>query len=417
MIEEVQLITYYLESKNNEYLASLGLDNSYFVSTSHIVNWIDNFKRDIGALPTLDTVANEFEDFHIYGQLENVEYLVKTVKSNKAYIDYRPVLIDNANMVESGNTLDAMWQMRSQLEELLKSHTATTTRYDWVKNATDRFDAYMEKHGQEGLNGITSGVKGLDDLTGGWKNDDLILLAGRLGEGKSLLGGLFAYNAWHSFVSAGIGSPVIFISTEMPKLEVAYRLDTLRQHFSNRALSEGKLSDPDMYKEYLEELEKKENSFIIMTQDDNKGNAFTPTDIRSIIEVEKPGLVVIDQLYDLSDGTGERDIRKRIVNISNEVRDINLSTMTPTILVAQAGRESAREMKKDSKASPEAHQIQESDNPAQKATRVVTLRLMDNVFKLSLKKNRGGVRNKDIFLSADIDLGYYKEIDEETIPF
>ena len=131
-----------------------------------------------------------------------------------------------------------------------------------------------------------------------------------------------------------------------------------------------------------------------------------------------PWLIVIDQLYDLSDGTGEREIRKRIVNISNSIRDINLYTRTPIIWVAQAGRDSAKEAKKDSLVSPELHHVQESDTPAQKSTKVITLRLINNeVFKLSLKKNRGGKRDKDVYLRADIDRGYYGEIEEEALAF
>jgi replicative DNA helicase len=38
------------------------------------------------------------------------------------------------------------------------------------------------------------------------------------------------------------------------------------------------------------------------------------------------------------------------------------------MMLAQSGREAAKEARKSSSASPELDQIQESDNPAQKAT-------------------------------------------------
>lgn len=417
MIEELQLINHYLVSKNTNFLGNLGLDTSYFITTSHIVEWIEQFKKDMKTLPTIDTVANKFDEFEIYSELENVDYLVSVLRSNKAYIEYRPILLKNAKMVEQGNIIEAMWQMRSDIDNLLKIHSSKMTRYDWVKDAQSRFDLYMQKHNKEGLSGITTGISTLDRLTGGWKNDDLILVAGRLNEGKSLLGGFFAYHVWLSFIKAGIKSPVIFISTEMPETEIAFRLDTIRSHFSNTALNQGGLSDPQTYREYLMDLEKKEASFLILTQEANNGRPFTPNDIKTLIEVEKPGFIVIDQLYDLSDGTGERDIRKRIVNVTNGIREVNLYTQTPTMLIAQAGRGAAIDARRDEKASPELHQIQESDAPAQKATRVITIRLINDVFKLSLKKNRGGVKNKDMYLRADIDRGFYDEIEEEALVF
>lgn len=418
MIEELQLINHWLDSKDPHYFRKFGLDRSYFVATNDIVEWVENYRDTMGgALPTADTLVGQFEDFRKLKDLDTPQYLVSVVRENRAYMDYRPILTTNATMVHEGKTLEAMWKMRNDIDGLLKKYTSTQTRYDWVKDAQSRYEKYMEKHGQEGLVGLTTGIAELDRLTGGWKEDDLILLAGRTNEGKSFVGGYFAYAVWLSLMKAGITDPVIYISTEMPEHEVAYRLDTLRSHFSNRALNEGRLKDPELYKEYLEELEKKNNSFLILTQEANKGNPFTPADIRAIIETERPAFIVIDQLYDLSDGTGERDIRRKIVNVSNGIREVNLYTKTPTMLIAQAGRDSAKDAKKDKNASPEIYQIQESDNPAQKATRVLTLRLIEDVFKMSLKKNRGGQKDKDVYMRANLDSGIWEEVAEETMVF
>lgn len=418
MRNEIQLINHYINSRNVNFLIDNGVDLSFFISTLNIVEWIEEYKGRNNSLPTIETVDSQFDDFEIIEDLDAVPFLVDELRKNKVYMEYRPILMESAEMVADGQVIEAVNKMRTEVEYLTRAYTGKIERYDWVKDARSRYEEYLKIHNKEGLNGISTGINKLDDLTGGWKEDDLILIAGRLGEGKSLVSMFFAYQAWWSFLKANINSPVIYISTEMPELEVAYRLDTMRSHFSNRELNQGKLKDVEAYKEYLEELEKKTNSLLILTEDSNKGKAFTANDIRSIIEFERPGLVVIDQLYDLSDGTGERDIRKRIVNVSNQIRDVNLYTRTPVIWVAQAGRESARDARKDEKASPEIDQIQESDTPAQKSTKVITLRLINNeILKLSLKKNRGGQKDEDIFLRADIDRGYYGEIEEEALAF
>jgi replicative DNA helicase len=418
VLEELQYLNHWLKSKDPYFNQKHGIDRSYFVALADVFAWIEKFRDDTnGHLPTAETVATQFEDFRILTDLDNIDYVVNVLREQRAYIDYRPLLSANAQMVQAGKTIEAMWKMRNEVDNLLTKYTKKMTRYDWVKNALDRYQKYMEKHGTEGLVGLTTGIKGLDKVTGGWKRDDLILLAGRTNEGKSFVGSYFAYMVWRSLMISKINDPVIFISTEMPELEVSYRLDTLRQHFSNRALNEGRLKDPELYREYLEELQKKDTSFLILTQEANRGAAFTPSDIRAIIESERPAFMVIDQLYDLSDGTGERDIRKRIVNVANGIRDVNLYTQTPILLIAQAGRESAKEARKDPKASPELHQIQESDAPAQKATRVLTLRKLDDTFKISLKKNRGGERDKDFYMRADLDTGVWEETLEEELVF
>lgn len=418
MKKEFQLIKHYLDSRDTSFLDTHDLNSTYFPTTDYIVDWIDEFKKANNALPTQDTVVEHFDEFEVGGELEAVPYLVDELKKSKVYMEYRPVLTKSAELLAEGKVFEAIAHMRTDIEELNRTYTSKVTRYDWVKDAPKRFEEYMLLHEQEGLQGITSGIKSLDELTGGWVEDDLVLIAGRLGEGKSLLSQYFAYQAWLESVIEGDNRPIVFISTEMPEDQIAYRLDTMRAHFSNRALTRGELTNVEDYKEYLEELEKKSSSFIILTEESNGGRPFSAYDIRKVIESENPKIIIVDQLYDLTDGTGETDIRRRIVNVSNQIRETNLLTKTPMIWVAQAGRDSARDAKKDKNASPEIHQIQESDTPAQKSTKVITLRLIDNeVFKLSLKKNRSGEKDKDIFLRADINTGYYEEVDEATMVF
>ena len=418
MYDELQLINHWLKSGEGSFLRKNGIDRTYFFSLKEVVDWVEDFHSKSGKVPSIETVSIEFEDFRPVVELESLSYVIKKVTENRAYAEYRPILKKNAEMLASGNTIEALWDMKNNIDNIVKTYSTKHTKYDWVKNALDRYDRYMEQHGKTGLAGLTTGIKGLDAITGGWRADDLILVTGRTNEGKSLIGGFFAFMAWRSLMLAGIKDPVIYITTEMPELEIAYRLDTLKSHFSNRALTEGTLNDPELYREYLAELQNKDSSFLILSQDSNGGRPFTPTDIRSIIETEKPALICIDQMYDLSDGTGEKDTRKRIINISNAIREINLATMTPIILIAQAGREAAKSAKKDVLATPEIHDIQESDNPAQKATRVLTLRLIDNaIFKMTLRKNRGGKKNEDIFMDTDIDSGMWSEVSKEETVF
>lgn len=418
MIEELQYINHWLNSKDPYFMRKHGIDKTYFVALRDVVEWIEKFRDEMkGHLPSPETVAVEFEDFRVLKDLDPVEYCVNALREQRAYMDFRPLLESTAEMVNDGKTIEAMWYAKNELDKLLKGYSGKITEYDWIKNAKDRYNKYLEKHGKTGLAGLTTGIKKLDELTGGWKEDDLILLAGRTNEGKSWIALYFAFVVWRSIHAANMDDPVVYISTEMPELEIAYRLDTMKAHFSNRALNEGKLKDPELYREYLEDLSKAKNSFYILTEESNGGKPFTPIDIKAIIENYRPAFLVIDQLYDLSDGTGERDIRRRIVNAVNEIRDVNLYTRTPTLLLAQANRESAKEAKKDPNASPELYQVQESDTPAQKATRVITVRKLGDVFKLTLRKNRGGEKDVDVYLRADLDTGIFEETMEEEMVF
>ncbi|WP_145052459.1 DnaB-like helicase C-terminal domain-containing protein [Paenibacillus xylanexedens] len=418
MIEEIQLINHWLQSKDTSFLAKQSIDPSLFIGSEHIVKWVEKFSREHKALPTAATVATEFPEFVAFKDLDPVTHLTKELNNQRAYMEYRPILLGGAEELNAGSELiESMWKTRNKLDQVLKNYAKGTQHYDWVRNAVSRYEQYMEKHGQEGLAGLPTGIKSLDELTGGWLNDDLILLAGRLNEGKSLLGGFFAFKVWMHQQINKITDPVVLISTEMSALQVSYRLDVMKQHFSMRALKEGKLQEHELYLEYLNDLSKKDTSFLILTHASNGGNPYTPNDIKAVIESERPAFICIDQLYDIKDPSGEHDTRRQIVNNTRAIREINLDTETPTMLLVQAGREAAKDARKNANSAPEADQIQESDAPAQKATRMLSVKRTGDIFRIALKKNRDGEKDKDVYLRSNIDVGNYEEMDEAELVF
>jgi replicative DNA helicase len=84
----------------------------------------------------------------------------------------------------------------------------------------------------------------------------------------------------------------------------------------------------------------------------------------------------------------------------------------PVICLAQANRESVKNKKKGQ--SPELHDLAESDGIAQNSTRVIALSVLDGILKLSIKKNRYGINNKDVLVMWDINSGYIKPILENS---
>lgn len=419
MIEEVKLLNHWLLSRDPGFLVKHKVDASYFSMESEPYQFIVDYINEYGETPSLELVRDRFQAFKIHDQLEPVDYLIEALNEQRVHRIAEPILLKHIQNFDTGdNIISGLSSMKTDIEKILRTYVSNDLSFQsWNRDSMDRYDSYMEKHGQEGIPGLPTGLPSLDELTGGWREDDLILLSARTNEGKSLLALFFAFQVWQHFVQNNILKPVVYITTEMPELEIFYRLDTLKAHFSNRALNEGKLPEPSIYREYLEGLPIYKPDFLVVSQDANGNKPFTPTDIRSIIEIYDPGFVVIDQLYDLSDGTGEKDLRRKIVNISTSIRDINLQTKTPMILVSQAGRDAAKEAKRDPEATPELYQIQESDNPAQKATRVITMRMFLDKIKITLRKNRGGIKDKNLTIITDIDTGVWDEIDEMAVVF
>lgn len=87
-----------------------------------------------------------------------------------------------------------------------------------------------------GLRGITSGWANVDEQTGGWQNDDLISLVGRIGVGKTYIMLFFAYAAWRA------GYSVLFNTNELGILQLARRLFGLHSKINPTLIRKGMLS-------------------------------------------------------------------------------------------------------------------------------------------------------------------------------
>lgn len=88
--------------------------------------------------------------------------------------------------------------------------------------------------------GMTTGLSGLDALTLGLHDGDLVVVAGRPGMGKSVLGLQFAER-----VASEHRRPVLFVTAEMPNLQQVERLIAAKGRIDHGAIRSGKLADAD----------------------------------------------------------------------------------------------------------------------------------------------------------------------------
>ena len=84
----------------------------------------------------------------------------------------------------------------------------------------------------------------------------------------------------------------------------------------------------------------------------------------------------------------------------------------PLLILAKANRESFKNRKKGE--SPELHDLAESDGVGQNATRVLSLSVIDGTLKISVKKNRYGINNKEVLMIWEVNTGYLKPLLSEN---
>ncbi|KJV51974.1 replicative DNA helicase [Orientia tsutsugamushi str. Gilliam] len=104
------------------------------------------------------------------------------------------------------------------------------------------------------INGISSGLLDLDSKLGGFKNSDLIILAGRPSMGKTALGVNLAVNACKYFFitqqnsKVNITPSVGFFSLEMSSQQISTRILSIESEINSSALFNGKIDEQDVDK-------------------------------------------------------------------------------------------------------------------------------------------------------------------------
>ena len=122
MRNEIQLINHYIKSRDTNFLNDNNVDVSFFISTLEIIEWIEEYKGRNNSLPTIETVENQFNDFEIIEELDAVPFLVDELRKNKVYMEYRPLLMESAEMMADGQVIEAVNKMRVDVEQLTMSH-------------------------------------------------------------------------------------------------------------------------------------------------------------------------------------------------------------------------------------------------------------------------------------------------------
>ena len=239
------------------------------------------------------------------------------------------------------------------------------------------------------------------------------VITGRTNVGKTWIGEYFATVAWN------MGYKILFYSGEMSREMVGFRFDTLNKHFSNMGLLNGagtlgKKPDTDGgkyleedYENYINQLSQK-SGFIVVTPDDFEGRKPNADELKSLALKHEADMIVVDQLSLMSDKRRADTPRIAYNNISEDLFLVSKELKKPILLMAQANREAVKNRKKGE--SPELHDLAESDGVGQNATRVLSLSVIDGTLKISIKKNRYGMNNKEVLMIWDINTGYLEPL-------
>ena len=180
---------------------------------------------------------------------------------------------------------------------------------------------------KQAVTGIPSGFTKLDEMTSGWQNSDLIILAARPAMGKTA----FCLNI-AQFAASHHGVPVLFFSLEMSHQQLVKRLLSSEARIDGQKLKSGFFNTDDWQKLTIAAGILEKTPMLI---DDTPGASLMEirSKARKAYSQDKIGLIVIDylQLITLSSEGGSKRIDSRQQEVSeiskglkNLARELNV---------------------------------------------------------------------------------------------
>ena len=224
-----------------------------------------------GMLANPITLKNYFEDEK--DELNVPDYLVKVTKfstSIRQATEYSKIIYDMFVRRE-------LIKISEQTIDTAKLNDLSTTGQNIIENSEKLLYELAEKgsfysslisfdralrqtidmasaayKNEEGIVGVPTGLRDLDDRLGGLHKSDLIIIAGRPGMGKTALATNIAFNAAQKLQDSGKEkASVAFFSLEMSSEQLSTRILAEQSRIKSNDIRRGKISD-EQFDKFLE---------------------------------------------------------------------------------------------------------------------------------------------------------------------
>lgn len=396
----LQIINKVLSTKDIGIIEDNLLTKDYFVGYESEYDFLVDHVKTYGRVPDKETFLSKFPDVDLVEVTESDRYLVDTIREEYLYYKSVPVVQKVAELLKTDANAAAEYMLHA-IKDLQPNYQLGGT--DIVADAGERFEQFLTRKDHQDEWFFTTGFEELDEQVHGiQRGEELFVIFARTNQGKSWVLEKICTHVWQ------IGFNVGYISPEMGASSVGYRFDTLYKNFSNRGLMWGKDDvDVEEYRAYIEELQKRENKFIVATPNDF-GRKITVSKLKNWVAQYKLDMVAVDGITYMTDERYRRGDNKTttLTNISEDLMSLSMELKIPILIVVQANRGAVPQ--DDSEGTPELENIRDSDGIAQNASKVISIRqTKDGILKIEIKKQRFGAVGGKLNYTWDINTGSF----------
>ena len=309
-----------------------------------------------GMLANPITLKNYFENEK--DELNIPEYLVKITKfstSSRQSIEYSKLIYDlyvkrelikiSDSIIDTAKLNDLNNDGQQIIENFEKSlfdlaekgsFSSTLVKFDEAMKQTIEMASNAYKN-EEGIVGVPSGLRDLDDRLGGMHKSDLIIIAGRPSMGKTALATNIAFHAAKKIQEKGEKSCIAFFSLEMSSEQLSTRILAEQSRIKSNDIRRGKISD-EQFDKFIETSRNISELPLYIDETPAISIAALSNRARRIKRVYGLDMIVIDYIQ-LMRGSNFKDGRvQEISEITQGLKALAKELSIPVLALSQLSR-------------------------------------------------------------------------------
>ncbi len=338
---------------------SLMLKSNHFYDPMHqkIFSAIENLIYR-GMLANPITLKNYFENEK--DDLNIPEYLVKITKfstSTRQANEYSKIIYDmfvrrelikiSEQTIDSAklNDLETNGQTIIENSERLLfdlaekgSFNSSIIKFDEAMRQTIEMASAAYKN-EEGIVGVPTGLRDLDDRLGGLHRSDLIIIAGRPSMGKTSLATNIAFNAAKKLQESGKNSSIAFFSLEMSSEQLSTRILAEQSRIRSNDIRRGKISE-EQFDKFLEVSKNIAELPLYIDETPAISIAAMSNRSRRIKRMHGLDMIIVDYIQLMKGTSFNKDGRvQEISQITQGLKAIAKELNIPVIALSQLSRD------------------------------------------------------------------------------
>ena len=311
-----------------------------------------------GMLANPITLKNYFEDEK--DELNVPEYLVKITKfstSTRQATEYSKIIYDmfvrrelikiSEQTIDTAklNDLNTSGQNIIENSERLLfdlaekgSFNSSLVKFDEAMRQTIEMASAAYKN-EEGIVGVPTGLRDLDDRLGGLHKSDLIIIAGRPGMGKTALATNISFNAAKKIQESGRKSCVAFFSLEMSSEQLSTRILSEQSRIKSNDIRRGRISD-EQFDKFIETSKNISELPLFIDETPAISIAAMSNRARRIKRIYGLEMIVVDYIQLMRGTLNYKDGRvQEVSEITQGLKAIAKELSVPVVALSQLSRQ------------------------------------------------------------------------------